>query len=289
VRRWSDLASPELRFGPDEVGLVPVGAVEQHGPHLPTATDTIIAERLCELASDRTGCPVLPAIAFGASFGHGTELPGTLSWSPELLALVARETAVWAATSGLERLVFVNAHLNNTAALSMATDHLRLARPDLRCAYVSWFTLDPTVAAECVADGDDVHANRAETAMMLALAPELVHTDRVADADDPDRTTGLVFRYTAPALSRNGVTGRPSEATAELGHELVDLSVAALADLVARARVEEPPLGVAPPSRAIGSLANPHGLPTARPTFLGSAADRAPARSAGAAPSNGQD
>ena len=81
---------------------------------------------------------------------------------------------------------------------------------------------------------------------MMALAPHLVKLDRLADADDADRTDGLVFRYTAPALSTNGVTGRPSEATVELGRRLVERSVAALADLVVRGRVEEPPLGRAP-------------------------------------------
>ena len=109
------------------------------------------------------------------------------------------------------------------------------------------------------ADGDDVHANRAETSMMLAIAPHLVHPDRMVDADDPDRTEGLVFRYTAPALSTNGVTGRPSEATPELGQQLLGRTVAALADLVERARVEEPPLGVGPAPR-------PHRRPpTTRP------------------------
>src|ERR1700742_4322254 len=59
VRRWSDLAWPELAgIQPGDVGLVPVGATEQHGPHLPTATDTIIATGICELASERTGAPV---------------------------------------------------------------------------------------------------------------------------------------------------------------------------------------------------------------------------------------
>ena len=82
---------------------------------------------------------------------------------------------------------------------------------------------------------------------MLELAPELVHLDRMADADDEDRTADLVFRYTVPALSTNGVTGRPSEATPELGRKLVDLTVDALADQVERGRLEEPPLGVAPP------------------------------------------
>jgi len=247
-RCWSDLAWPDLVGIHDtDVGLVPVGATEQHGPHLPTATDTIIASGLCELVSARTGALVLPAMPVGASYGHGTELPGTLSLTPELLAALARQWVEWAATSGLRRLLFVNAHFGNSASLAIATDHLRLFRPDLRVAAVDWWTLDPTVATESVLDGADLHANRSETSVMLALAPELVHRERLAGSDDPDRTARLVFRYTAPALSKNGVTGRPSEATVELGQKLVDLSVDALVDLVERGRREEPPLGTAPP------------------------------------------
>ena len=246
-RRWFDAAWPDLAdlASGTDVGLVPVGAVEQHGPHLPTGTDTIIATALCERASDRCGAPVLPAIAVGCSYGHQHNLPGNLSLSPEQLALVVRQYAEWAATSGLTRILFVNAHFGNAASLSIATDHLRLFRPDLRVGFLNWWTLDPTVASESIADGDDLHANRSETSVMLALAPDLVRLDRMADADDPDRTDGLVFRYTVPALSTNGVTGRPSEATPELGVELVDLTVAAIVDAVERGRTEEPPLGVA--------------------------------------------
>ncbi len=241
------MAWPELdAIAPTEVGLVPVGATEQHGPHLPTATDTIIATALCELASARTGALVLPAIPVGASYGHGTVLPGTLSLTPELLAATVRQWAEWAATSGLTRLLFVNADFGNSPSLSIATDHLRLFRPDLRVASINWWTLDPTVASESVLDGDDLHANRSETSVLLALSPELVHLDRLATSDDPDRTTDLVFRYTAPALSTNGVTGRPSEATVELGQKLVDLTVDALVGRIERGRREEPPLGPAP-------------------------------------------
>jgi len=247
-RRWFDSAWPDLvdLAGAGEVGLVPVGAVEQHGPHLPTGTDTIIATLLCERVSDRCGAIVLPAIPVGCSYGHSVNLPGNLSLTPEQLAQSVRQCAEWAATSGLTRLLFVNAHFGNAASLAIGTDHLRLFRPDLQVGFVNWWTLDPTVAAESVADGDDLHANRSETSVMLALAPELVHLDRMVEADDPDRTTDLVFRYTVPALSTNGVTGRPSEATAELGAKLVDLTVDALVDLVQRGRVEEPPLGRAP-------------------------------------------
>jgi creatinine amidohydrolase len=245
--RWSDLAWPDLSHfaGTDEVGLVPVGATEQHGPHLPTATDTIIASALCDAVSDRCGAPVLPAVPIGCSYGHNTTLPGNLSLTPEQLASVVRQVAEWAARSGLTRLLFVNAHFGNHASLAIATDHLRLFRPDLRVAAIDWWTLDPTVAAESVVDGEDLHANRSETSVMLAVAPELVHLDRMADADDPDRTDDLVFRYTVPSLSTNGVTGRPSEATPELGQKLVDLTVAALVEKVEHGRLEEPPLGAA--------------------------------------------
>ena len=249
-RRWSELAWPELAvqrdLGDGEVGLVPVGATEQHGPHLPIGTDTIVAEALCEAVSERTGAPVLPAIPVACSYGHGTVLPGTLSLTPELLAAVCRQYAEWAATSGLTRLLFVNSHFGNSAALGVATDHLRLYRPDLRVGVVDWWSVDAEVARECVLEGDDVHAHRAETSLMLAIAPELVHLDRIASSDDPDRTAELVFRYTAPALSTNGVTGRPSEATLELGTRLLDRTVAAISDRVERGRVEKPPLGAAP-------------------------------------------
>jgi creatinine amidohydrolase len=246
ARRWFDASWPSLIDVSGEVGLVPVGAVEQHGPHLPTGTDTIIATALCEAASERSGAPVLPAIPLGASYGHGTVLPGTISLTPELLAAVVRQYADWAAVSGLTRLLFVNAHFGNTAALTIATDHLRLFRPDLRAGIVEWWTLDPVVAAEMTTDGVDLHANRGETAIMLAIAPELIQRDEMARADDPDRTDGLVFRYTAPSLSTNGVTGRPSEATEELGHTLLSRTADAIAERVERGRVEEPPLGTAP-------------------------------------------
>lgn len=252
VLRWAETASPELALGGRhegrEVGLVPVGATEQHGPHLPTGTDTLIAEAVCDRVSARTGAPVLPAVAVGVSYGHGVDLPGTLSLTPALFDAVIRQYATWAATSGLGRLIFVNAHLGNQAALGTATDQLRLLRPDLRVGLVNWWAADPAVLAEVTTDGEDIHANRAETSAVLAVAPHLVHLDRLADADDADRTAGLVFRYTAPSLSRNGVTGRPSQATAALGRRLLDRSAAAIAALVDRGRVEEPPFGIPTPS-----------------------------------------
>jgi len=244
--RWADLAWPEVgalfAARPTDVGLLPVGATEQHGPHLPCGTDTIIATAVCEAVSRRTGAMVLPAVPIGCSYGHGRVMAGTLSLPPEGLAALVRQTVEWAALSGLRRVLMVNAHFGNHASLMVATDHLRLERPDLRAGVVGWWAADPEVAAETALDGDDIHSNRTETSLMLAVAPDLVHLDRMAASDDPDRTGGLVFRYTATSLSTNGVTGRPSQASAELGHRLFERTVAAISDMVERGRIEEPPL-----------------------------------------------
>jgi creatinine amidohydrolase len=248
---WEDAAWPDLKDAlgarEHEVGLVPVGATEQHGPHLPTGTDTLIATAVCRRAAQLVDGVVLPAVPIGVSYGHGTVLPGTLSLSPALLAEILKAYAAWAAASGLHRLLFVNAHLGNTATIDTATDWLRLYTPQVRVGSVDWWACDPEVLAEVVADGTDIHANRAETSVVLAVAPDLVHLDRLADADDEDRTDGLVFRYTAPSLSTNGVTGQPSRATADLGEQLLARSAAAVAGRVERGRTEEPPLDVPGP------------------------------------------
>jgi creatinine amidohydrolase len=244
--RWELLTWPEIEAlvsdQPRQVALLPVGATEQHGPHLPTGTDTIIATELCHAVSVRTGAPVLPALPIGCSYGHGTLLPGTLSLTPERLADTVRDALGWAADSGFRRVLAVNGHFGNQTSLALAGDHLRHERPDLRFGVLNWWTLTPSISAETLADGQDVHANRAETALMMALAPEHVRMEHLALADDADRTEDLVFRYTAPLLSRNGVTGRPSEATPELGRRLLAEIVRTMCDCVTRGRDEEPPL-----------------------------------------------
>ena len=252
VTTWSETASPDLAAAAartdrgHEVGLVPVGAIEQHGPHLPVGTDSIVASALCAAAGAMTGSLVLPAISLGVSYGHGTVLAGTLSLTPDLLVATVHQYVRWASVTGLRRLLFVNAHFGNSASLNVATDSVRLLAPQLRVGTLDWWAADPAVLAEVTADGADIHANRAETAIMMAIAPHLVQAGRAAAADDPDRTAGLAFRYTASALSRNGVTGRPSEATAELGASLRDRVVSAIAGRIEQGRTEEPPLGVAP-------------------------------------------
>ena len=184
---------------------------------------------------------MLPEIPVGCSFGHGRELPGTLSLSPAQFAGLVHQTVDWAAASGLRRMLFVNAHVGNVAPLMAATDPVRLEQPDVRVGVVNWWTMSEALAREAAADGADWHANRAETSLMLALHPELVDLAAARTAADPDRTDRLVFRYTAPRLSSNGVTGRPGEATPDQGTWLLSAIAELLADMVTRGRAESPP------------------------------------------------
>jgi creatinine amidohydrolase len=245
-QRWEWLTGPRigqiLGDDPRRVCLVPIGATEQHGPHLPTGTDTIVATLLCDEVSARTGALVLPAVSLGASFGHGTTFPGTLSAAPEELAGQIRRTVEWATYSGARRFLLLNGHVGNTAALSVAGDHLRLERENVGVGVANWWGLDDWIKEQVSSDGEDWHANRAETSLMLALNPEVVDMSSAAAADDRDRSDGLIFRYTARRLSKNGVTGSPSSATLELGTQILDRVLTALVELVHRARDEEPPL-----------------------------------------------
>jgi creatinine amidohydrolase len=233
---WPEVAA--LVDSGETLCLLPVGATEQHGRHLPVATDTQIATAVCRAASARTGVPVLPALAIASSQAHTSKWPGTIALPPRLLIEVVVAAARWIRASGFRRLLLVNGHVGNAAPLRVAVDEIR-HEGELRVGLVSWYDLTEEIAAAVTEDADDWHAHRAETALMLHLRPELVRLEDVRD--DPDRTGGLVFSYTVAETSVDGLTGAPSLATAEEGGRLFDAVVTALADRVDAARVEEPP------------------------------------------------
>lgn len=222
----------------ETLALLPVGATEQHGRHLPASTDADIATAVCHAASARTGVPVLPTLRVGSSHAHTTKWPGTLSLPPSLLAQVVVELARWVRASGFTRALVLNAHVGNVAPLKVALDEIR-ALGELRVGLASWWELTPEIAAEVTADADDWHAHAAETALMLFLRPDLVDRDQIHD--DPDRTAGLVLGYTVAETSRDGLTGAPSTATAEQGARLFEAVVSALAERLETARAESPP------------------------------------------------
>lgn len=219
--------------------VLPVGATEQHGRHLATGTDTMIAEAICHAASARTGVPVMPVLSVGSSNAHTNAWPGTFSLGPRLLIDVILALAPWVRDCGFTRLLIVNAHVGNVGPLAVAADEMRFVG-ELRVGVVHWFQLNDEIARRVTADAGDWHAHAAETSIMLHLRPDLVHRDEIAD--DPDRTEGLVLSYTVAETSQAGTTGAPSRGSAEEGAKLFELVVEALAQRIETARSERPPL-----------------------------------------------
>jgi len=237
---WEEIGS--LRRTGVDLCLLPAGATEQHGPHLGVGMDTVNAEALCRAVSRVTGVPVLPPLPYGCSLGHSHRWPGTLALQPQTLTGTVVELFEWLHGAGFKRLLVVNGHVGNAAPLRCAVEIIRGRWDDALVCVCNVAELSPRVRAEFFADAEDWHANAAETSLMLAGAPELVRPEKLATADDEDRTNGLVFPHPVNRTSRNGVTGFPSRATREQGEKLFQFMVEDLATLVRRALLEQPPL-----------------------------------------------
>lgn len=246
---WQELTGPEARrlAGRDPVIVLPMGAVEQHGPHLPLSTDLEIAGGLLEAAwrllpADFVGA-VLPAQALGASDEH-LSFAGTLSLSTRTLEDVVRRTGVSLACHGIRRLVLLNAHGGNRAVVDGAA--LRLRREcGMLVVKASVFRLPPPrpLPLPEAEWRHGLHAGAVETAMMLHLRPDLVRQELVTEApslgaelEGTLRRVGpegdAPFAWLAGDLHPSGATGDPRLATPELGRTLVAHYARVLAEVL---------------------------------------------------------
>jgi len=237
---WEEIAA--LRHSGVDIALLPVGATEQHGPHLGVGMDSVNARLLSEAVSAQTGVPLLPVVSYGCSLGHSRRWAGTIALQPATLTDMVVQIYEWIQVFGFRRLFIVNGHVGNAAPLRCALELIRSRFDNAMVRLCNVAEISPRVRAEFFADAEDWHANAAETSLMLAGAPEIVRVDKIAAADDPDRTSGLVFTHPVNRTSANGVTGYPSRATREQGIRLFAMMVADLTDLVRRGAQEAPPL-----------------------------------------------
>ena len=195
--------------------LVPVGSCEQHGPHLPLHTDTVIAAALAdELAARRNDCIVAPALTITAS-GEHQGFAGTLSIGTDAMVDVLVElvrSAGWA--SGV---VFVNGHGGNVTAMNRA---MTAFEQEQRSVFVWW----PNVP-----EGDP-HAGHVETSLMLALAPDQVYLERAVAGPVP--AMAELVRSGVRAVSESGVLGDPTTASGAEGARLFAELAAQLVEAV---------------------------------------------------------
>ena len=254
ARSWQALTTVEAArlAARDPVAVLPLAAVEQHGPHLPLSTDLDIGIGLLAAAFEQLPADfpawALPPVAVGASREHA-RFAGTISLEPELLAEVIHAHGAALAEAGVRRLVLSNSHGGNRAAAETAALRLR-DELELLVVTAHYFVL-PRPAGADLPEAEwrhGLHGGALETALMLHLRPDLVRTEAIgaarslgADLEGALRRAGpgndaASIAWLASDLHPSGVTGDASLADAALGRRLVDGYAAALADIIRDAR-----------------------------------------------------
>lgn len=215
--------------GTAPIVLIPVGSTEQHGPHLPLATDTLIAEEIARRALHHTDGLVLgPTIGVTAS-GEHAGFPGTLSIGQRVTTAVIVElvrSADWAAG-----VVLVNGHGGNHHAIRRAVDQLTGESRRV----LAW---SPTWPQRRDGGPADMHAGRVETSLMLAIDPGLVRLERAVAG--PDTTIDELRTHGVARVSPSGVLGDPEGASGGEGERLIARFVEDLVHAVERWRPLDP-------------------------------------------------
>ena len=249
-RQWHELTTAEVKNEArrDPVVVLPLAALEQHGPHLPLSTDVEIGIGLLTAAFDRLPPDVsawrLPPQTTGASREH-TRFAGTVSLEPQLLAAVVHEHGRALASCGVRRLVLSNSHGGNRSTLDAAGLRLR-DEHGMLVVTTHYFLFPPPTSVELPETEwrHGLHGGAVETAMMMHLRPDLVRTEHVRDAPSlgaelagrlkqvsPERDAAS-FAWLASDLNQSGVTGNAGLASAELGGRLVEHYGGLLADVI---------------------------------------------------------
>lgn len=241
------MTSPEVQAGIDsgvDTVIVPCGAVEQHGPHLPLRMDADHADRLGVLVARRLGRTyVAPTIPVGCS-SHHLDFAGTISLANATFESVCRDYCTSLARHGFRRILFFSGHIGNFPVLAEMLPRLRAAVSE-PCAVEAftdsqaWLDAWREAVAQGGEDGGKVggHADIAETSLMLVVRPESVHMQRAAAGRLGMLTQdelAQMWRSGLRAVSSNGVLGDPRGASREIGERCLEAITHLLAGAFAR-------------------------------------------------------
>ncbi|MBO6562306.1 MAG: creatininase family protein [Nisaea sp.] len=248
VHFWGHLTTEDVAaLKPSRtLALLPVGAIEQHGPHLPLATDILITEAVLSSAAERVADDltllILPSQAIGLSPEH-MSFAGTLTQAAETLIASWTEIGRSVAAAGVRKLILLNSHGGQPQIVDLVAQRLR-SEAGMLAVRANTFRFD--LPDGLISDDEQktgLHGGQIETALMLAIAPELVRKDKIADFPNSAATRtatskrlGLSgaggFAWNAEDLNPSGATGAASRATADQGSALLAAYGQQLADLI---------------------------------------------------------
>ncbi|WP_028273424.1 creatininase family protein [Atopococcus tabaci] len=224
--RYAQLTMDEIKqyLNEETPVILPMGAVEVHGPHLPLETDNLLAERYADLLAEKIGALVLPVLPYGQVWSL-RNFPGSLTVSDETMAAFLFEMGESVYQQGTRMVIFFSAHLGNMAAMKTAGRRLYDAYPDIKMLYLFYPNL--LKFAQDIREGKSahhtyVHAEEVETSLMLYLAPEAVDMDKAID-DPPEIPLSADFTPTPwETFTESAVLGEATLASKEKGQYLVE-------------------------------------------------------------------
>jgi len=238
---WAGKTAPEIRALAERDGsvlVVPVGSIEQHGNHLPVATDTIlvdaVAARGAELVADEVPILVTPPLWSGFS-PHHMPLGGTITLEFDHMLAVVEDIVTSALDNGFDAALLLNGHGGNASLISSAVKTIGEEYPDAEISGLTYFQLAPSFIDEIRESepGGMSHGGEFETSLMLHLRPDLVRRERVEgtrkertyDHESQDLMSGgpLSTYRTFDEYSATGAIGEPELATAEKGERIYRL------------------------------------------------------------------
>jgi len=240
---WSDVQTADMS---DVIAVVPIAAVEQHGPHLPLGVDLFLMQGYIDRALSRLPADLevlfLPIQPIGNSIEH-SHFPCTLSLSAATVIALLSEVAGCVHRAGCRKLVLLNSHGGNVPLLDVVAHELR-AKFELFVVMATWHRFgypDGLFSSEELAHG--IHGGDVETSLMLSFRPELVRRERLADFSSQSavletdftwlragRPTG--FGWMAQDLSSPGAMGNAKAASAEKGEATADYGATAFVELL---------------------------------------------------------
>ncbi|WP_419658115.1 creatininase family protein [Desulfosarcina variabilis] len=239
---WGELCWPQAarRLDIVDTALLPVGAVEQHGPHLPLDTDAFDAEYLARQVAEGCSDPkplVLPLIAYGVSYHHEA-FKGTISINNDTLANLVYDVGISVAKNGIKKLVIINGHGGNAPSLNFAAQRINQDARIFVCVDTGE-TSDVDVD-NLIETPNDVHAGEIETSTSLAIRPHLVRMDHL-QMEVPTFTSryldfsskrGVSWYAHTHKISSSGVMGDPTKASREKGQKMWAMMISHLVSFV---------------------------------------------------------